>query len=96
MQPVLCDGRIRIGAEMLKAMEKVDGQSCWNKAANDEMIFVLLGRDAAAPHTVREWCKERIRLGKNKIGDHQITEALKCADRMEGSSEAGDVPMEPK
>ena len=68
---------------MIKAMEAADGQSCWNKAAKDEMVFVLLGRDAAAPAAIRAWIAERIRLGKNKLGDHQIINAENCAQYME-------------
>lgn len=68
---------------MLKHMEKADGHSCWNKARPNEMVFVLLGRDEAAPVTIRAWVAERIRLGKNREDDHQIQEALKCAEFME-------------
>ncbi len=67
---------------MLKKIEKVDGQSCWNKAEDNEMVFVLLGRDAAAPAAIEAWCKERIRLGKNTNNDHQIIEARNCAAMM--------------
>lgn len=70
---------------MIKQMEKADGRSCWNKAENGEMVFVLLGRDKAAPHAIREWAKERVRLGKNRQDDYQIQEALKAADSIERS-----------
>jgi hypothetical protein len=49
----------------------------------EEMVFVLLSRDVAAPATIRAWCDERIRLGKNKPTDDQIVEALACAATME-------------
>lgn len=68
---------------MIKRMEKADGRSCWNKASDDEMVFVLLGRDTAAPRTIREWVKERLRLGKNKQDDQQIREALNAAEFIE-------------
>ena len=45
----------------------------------EEMVFVLLGRDAAAPEAIRFWAAERVRLGKNIDTDPQITEALECA-----------------
>ena len=51
-------------------------------AHRDEMVFVLLGRDAAAPAAIRAWAAERIRLGKNAPGDEQVTEALACAVTM--------------
>ncbi len=56
-----------------------------SRARDDEMTFVLLGRDAAAPFTIRAWCDERIRLGKNKNDDAQILEAYACAARMEAA-----------
>lgn len=66
---------------MRKADEIVRG--CMAKARDDEMTFVLLGRDAAAPFTIREWCKKRIRLGLNRDDDAKIKEALSCAETME-------------
>lgn len=56
---------------------------CYANAAPDEPMFVLLGRDNTAPQVIRFWCQERIRVGKNKPGDPQITEALECARTME-------------
>lgn len=68
-------------------MRKIDElrrpDSCINKSRNDEMVFVLTGRDAAAPHAIRAWVDERLRLGKNAPGDPQIVEALECAAIME-------------
>ncbi len=49
---------------MLKRDELADPTSCLNRARDDEMTFVLLGRDAAAPAAIRAWAEERIRLGK--------------------------------
>jgi hypothetical protein len=63
--------------------------SCWNKAADDEMVFVLLGRDVAAPDTIRNWVANRITKGKNNITDPEIKEALLCADIMEREQRAG-------
>ncbi len=56
--------------------------SCMTRAHPEEMTFVLLGRDDAAPATIRAWVDERIRLGKNGWIDEQIYEALICADVM--------------
>jgi hypothetical protein len=64
---------------MIKTLEQRDSQSCWNKAADTEMVFVLLARDAAAPHAIREWVKERIRLNKNTVDDYQVKDALAAA-----------------
>ena len=68
---------------MLKKIELSDPNSCLNRARDDELVFVLLERDVAAPTAIRSWCNERIVQGKNKPGDDQITTAYACADRME-------------
>lgn len=68
---------------MLKRNERDDANSCWNKAAEDERLFVLLGRDPAAPAIIRAWCAERIRLGLNSRTDSQILSAESAANLME-------------
>jgi hypothetical protein len=67
---------------MLKRDELSDPNSCLNRAADDEMIFVLLGRDVATPHAIREWGLERVLRGKNHPDDSQIVEALECANKI--------------
>jgi hypothetical protein len=69
---------------MRKKDELSKPNTCMAHAHPDEMVFVLLGRDAAAPAAIRAWVEERIRLGKNIRTDLQITEALECARVMEG------------
>lgn len=71
---------------MQKSTERVQHSSCWNKAREDELIFVLLERDVAAPVAIRRWCSVRIELGKNKPDDEQITGALRMAELMEKTS----------
>jgi hypothetical protein len=68
---------------MRKKNELSIQQSCLGSAHPDEMVFVLLSRDCAAPATIRAWVEERIRLGKNVRTDEQIVEALACAETME-------------
>ena len=68
---------------MLKRDELSNPNSCLNRAKDDEMIFVLIGRDIAAPEAIRAWTVERISSGKNVESDEQIQEALKCAEYME-------------
>ena len=68
---------------MRKIQELADPNSCLNRADDDEMTFVLLGRDICAPDTIRDWVSRRVNTGKNKLSDAQIQEALTCADRME-------------
>ncbi len=61
---------------MRKRDEMTDPGSCLSRARDDEWVFTLLGRDAAAPVAVRVWVEERIRIGKNQWADPQIVEAL--------------------
>ena len=68
---------------MRKKDELSNPVSCMSRAEPDEMTFVLLGRDSAAPYAIRMWVRERVRSGKNKVHDPQIVEALACADTME-------------
>jgi hypothetical protein len=63
--------------------------SCWNKANDDEMLFVLLGRDVAAPAAVRAWIAERIRLRKNGATDAKIAEAERWIETVLNEQRAG-------
>jgi hypothetical protein len=75
---------VRKGAgEMRTSQEISEPTSCLNKAREDEMVFVLLGRDPAAPVAIRAWIEARIRFGKNNFGDAQLVEAERCASAME-------------
>jgi hypothetical protein len=60
---------------MRKNDELSDPRSCFNRAGPDELLFVLLGRDAAAPAAVAAWIEARLRLGKNGPDDEQIRTA---------------------
>jgi hypothetical protein len=68
---------------MRKEQEILRSDSCLNKANPGEMLFVLLGRDLAAPATIKFWVAHRIKIGLNVAGDAQTTEALGCAATME-------------
>lgn len=61
---------------MRKDIELSDPNSCISKAKNDEEIFVLLGRDAAAAGAVAAWIELRIALGKNVRSDAKIRSAM--------------------
>jgi hypothetical protein len=67
---------------MRKKQELSEPSSCLNRATETEMLFVLLGRDTAAPHAIEAWCAERIRQGKNELSDSQIQGAYACAMAM--------------
>ena len=68
---------------MIKHDEIEHTESCFNKARDNERLFVLLARDPAAPVAIRAWIAERISLGKNEPGDAQILEATECANSMD-------------
>jgi hypothetical protein len=68
---------------MEKGNEYANPLSCFNKAHPNEQLFVLLGRDMAAPATIRAWAAARIALGLNHEGDIQIQVALRTAVIME-------------
>lgn len=77
---------------MMRRIEEITNpDSCTNKAKDNELLFVLMGRDKAAPETIRFWAQERIRLGKNEATDEQILDAEKCADVMELELEKAEV-----
>lgn len=54
--------------------------SCLNKAADDEPIFVLRAQDLIAPGRVREWAGTAKASGVRK---EKVDEALAVADAME-------------
>lgn len=65
---------------MRKREELSNPESCMSRAKDDEMTFVLLGRDIAATVAVQAWIDERIRVGKNGRDDMQIAEAKNWID----------------
>lgn len=56
---------------------------CYRNALPHEQMFIVLARDEASPSTIRYWCLERVKRGKNTWKDPQITEAMECARKME-------------
>lgn len=77
---------------MRKRDELTNPASCMSRAKDDEMTFVLLGRDVAAPVAIRAWIAARIRLGKNAMDDAQIIEALACARVIEEEAARAKEP----
>ncbi len=55
---------------------------CYDNADPNEPMFILLGRDLAAPRTILEWVYERLRLYADKPNLEQLLEALQCARTM--------------
>ena len=74
---------------MRKHEELINPASCMSRANPDEMVFVLLGRDLAAPAAIRAWADVRVITGKNRYEDPQIQEALACAETMERERAGG-------
>ncbi len=68
---------------MRKKDELTLEHTCMQHAHPEEMVFVLLGRDPAAPIAIRMWVSERVLRGKNVYSDTQIVEAMECAATME-------------
>lgn len=68
---------------MIKTEELAAADSCLNKAADDEVLFVLRAKDPTAPDTIRSWAEKRVIMGLNKIDDAKIVDALACANSME-------------
>ncbi len=59
---------------------KEQGDSCYEKAAPDEPIFVLRAQDMLAPEIVREWAYRAAVEGSPR---EKVDEARRLADRME-------------
>lgn len=64
---------------MIKRDEIANPNSCLNKAADDEMLFVLREKDEAMAATIEFWANERLKLGLNWESDSKITEARATA-----------------
>jgi hypothetical protein len=76
---------------MKKCDELSDPNSCLNRAADDEIIFVLRAHDVAFSDTLRSWVNLRIVLKKNSYRDAQVVEALATADQVEREQRAAEV-----
>lgn len=75
---------------MTKRELLADPNSCWNRAADDEPVFVLLGRDVAAPVAISAWIARRLNRG-NKYGDAQLLDAEAVADAMVAWQKAREI-----
>ncbi len=65
---------------MLKAEEIANPNSCLNKAAPDEPVFVLRAQDALAPEIVRDWAMQ---AQANGASTDKVEEAYSLAEKME-------------
>lgn len=65
-----------------KANEIKTPNSCLNRAADDEPIFVLRAHDSCAPFAIFAWAGARVKNGKNETDDPEIQEAIQLATEM--------------
>ena len=63
-----------------KAELLADPNSPWNKAADDETLFILRGVDALAPHAIRKYAKYAQRHG---LAFDDYKELMALAKRIE-------------
>lgn len=67
---------------------------CYAAAGDDEPLFVLLGRDPAAPEAIRHWAETRLNHAGGKPDGREsakIAEAMACARAMEAFAQ-GERP----
>jgi hypothetical protein len=60
-----------------------DPNSCWNKARDDEQVFILLGRDEQMAGTIRDWADRRIAAGVDTDSSPKILSARRLADDLD-------------
>jgi hypothetical protein len=65
---------------MMKYQELSDPNSCLNKAADDEPLFVLRSTDKLAPALVRLWADLAAAHG---CAEEKVRDAVLAAERME-------------
>jgi hypothetical protein len=74
---------------MNKFENLVNQESCFNKAKDEETLFVLLERDPAAAVAVRGWIEARLILGLNKPNDKKIKDAWDIVKKFESKFKCG-------
>lgn len=79
---------------MLKKDELSNPNSCLNRAADDEPVFVLRANDPLAPEAIIQWCHLYRKMhAPNGVWDSERRrqwhdDALDCAEAMERWAEA--------
>lgn len=79
---------------MNRQQMQLDPNSCLNRAAPDEPLFLLRAHDIASSNTVRSWIKERLATGKNNPGDPQILDAERIAAEMDAWRDGEKTPTD--
>jgi hypothetical protein len=82
---------------MKKFQERLQSDSCWNKAKDEEYVFVLLERDATMASTIEYWCTMRVDMGLNTWEDEKIVSAMDLVNYLRGkqSGQARNNPAVP-
>lgn len=65
---------------MTKAEEISDAESTWNRTADDEPVFILVGRDEKAWRSVLNWAQE---AEESDVNAEKVAEARQHAQRMQ-------------
>jgi hypothetical protein len=72
---------------MKKEDELRNPKSCFNKANNDELMFILLERDPTIISTVLHWINTRVEMGLNTMEDDKIKEAYNFCNTVASNRE---------
>ena len=59
-----------------------DPLSCWNKAGDDEPVFVLRAQDILAPWLVAEWANMVLQLGDGRDLPPKVSAAYSICNEM--------------
>lgn len=74
---------------MQKNLELSRPDSCFNKAEDDEFVFVLRANDPIAPQTIRHWCTMAVGLHEPE----KIAAARRIASAMEEWKKNKNAPV---
>lgn len=66
---------------MRKRDEQIDPESTWNRAAQDEPLFVIRAKDKLSASMVRMWAEAAAMTGAHEL--EKIQEARAIAENME-------------
>ena len=66
---------------MRKRDEQIDPESTWNRAAEDEPLFVIRAKDKLSASMVRQWAEAAAMTGAHE--PEKIQEARELAEIME-------------
>lgn len=62
----------------MRKQDELTKQGCLNKAADDEMLFVLRAQDITAPKVILNWIEQNF----HTCSEEKLREAFECAIEM--------------